>query len=128
MEEKEVLLSVRDLEISFGNKKESVEVVHAVSFDVLKGEVLGIVGESGSGKSVTSLGIMGLLPNHNTKITGSINFETTSLTSLDTKELQKIRGREISMIFQEPMTALNPSLKCGKQVSEILRHHLKLSS
>lgn len=122
------LLSVRDLSISFGKKKNWTEVVHSISFDVWEDEVVGIVGESGSGKSVTSLAIMGLLPKKNTNITGEIVFGSDDLLKLDSKKMRSLRGKDIAMIFQEPMSALNPSLKCGSQVSEILLQHSKLSS
>lgn len=123
----EPLLSVEELSVSFGNKENSIEVLHAISFDIFKNEILGIVGESGSGKSVTSLSIMGLLPKKQTTLSGNIFFEEKNLLKTDEKEFQKIRGSEIAMIFQEPMSALNPSLKCGFQVSEILRLHLKMN-
>lgn len=125
---KKDILGVTDLSIGFGKKKSVNEVVHAVSFNLTENEIVGIVGESGSGKSVTSLAIAGLLPNKNTHISGSIRFQGKELLDLSAQELRKIRGNEIAMIFQEPMSALNPSLKCGLQVAEILRHHLKLSA
>jgi peptide/nickel transport system ATP-binding protein len=122
------LLSVNEFSVSFGNKGNSIEVLHSISFDVLVNEILGIVGESGSGKSVTSLSIMGLLPKKQAKLSGEILFEDKNLLKSDEKEFRKIRGSEIAMIFQEPMSALNPSLKCGFQVSEILRLHLKMNA
>jgi peptide/nickel transport system ATP-binding protein len=121
------ILDVKDLKISFGKKKEFAEVIHSVSFTVSENEVLGIVGESGSGKSVTSLSVMGLLPKKSAEISGEIIFGDKDLLKLSSKELRKIRGKEIAMIFQEPMSALNPSLRCGYQVAEILQHHLGLS-
>lgn len=122
------LISVQDLVLSFGNKKKSIEVLHSISFDVFENEIVGIVGESGSGKSVTSLAIMGLLPKKQAALTGNILFEGKDLPKIDEKDFRKIRGSEIAMIFQEPMSALNPSLKCGFQVSEILRLHLKMNA
>jgi len=122
------LLSVQDLTISFGKKNKMTEVIHSISFEIQHNSIVGIVGESGSGKSVTSMAIMGLLPKKNTSITGSISFEDTQLLTEKNKVLRSIIGREIAMIFQEPMSALNPSLTCGFQVSEILRLHLKLSA
>lgn len=122
------ILSVQDLEVSFGNKKNSVEVLHKISFEVFENEIVGIVGESGSGKSVTSLSIMGLLPKKQANLSGSIRFEGKNLLTTSEREFQKIRGKEIAMIFQEPMSALNPSLKCGFQVSEILRLHLNMGA
>ncbi len=128
MMKKEPLLLIEKLSVSFGNKESSIEVVHSISFDVFENEILGIVGESGSGKSVTSLSIMGLLPKKQTHLSGNILFEEKNLLKTNEKEFRKIRGKEIAMIFQEPMSALNPSLKCGFQVSEILRLHLKMNA
>ena len=122
-----LILSVSELSISFGRKNEWEEVIHAISFNVNENEVLGIVGESGSGKSVTSMAMMGLLSSQNSKVSGQILFEGKNLVLEPNKALRKVRGKEIAMIFQEPMSALNPSLTCGFQVVEILQHHLKLS-
>ncbi len=122
------LLSLENLSVSFGNNENSIEVLHSISFDVFENEILGIVGESGSGKSVSSLSIMGLLPKKQTKLSGRILFEERNLLKIDEKEFRRIRGSEIAMIFQEPMSALNPSLKCGFQVSELLRLHLKMKA
>jgi peptide/nickel transport system ATP-binding protein len=123
------LLSIKNLEISF--KKEGVysAVIKNISYDLQKNEILGIVGESGSGKSVSSLAIMGLLPATISKISeGEIIFDTKNVGRLTEKGLQQLRGNEIAMIFQEPMSSLNPSLKCGFQVQEILLQHKDLSS
>jgi len=122
------LVSVSELSVAFGPKKKQTEVIHNISFSISENEIVGIVGESGSGKSVTSMAIMGLLPKKNTSVTGEIRFEGTNLLIESEKNLRKIRGNEIAMIFQEPMSALNPSLSCGFQVSEILLHHMGLSS
>jgi peptide/nickel transport system ATP-binding protein len=122
------LLQIQNLSLAFVNKNEENEVVKNVSFTLNKNEILGIVGESGSGKSVTTLAIMGLLPKKIAKIkSGEILFNGKSLLGLSEKEFQKFRGNEISMIFQEPMSALNPSMRCGMQVAEILMLHKKLS-
>jgi peptide/nickel transport system ATP-binding protein len=122
------LLTVKDLSISFYSEGKAIEIIHNIAFDLQPNEILGIVGESGSGKSVSSLAILGLLPKRISKITnGSILFEGKDLTRLETKAFQKIRGNDIAMIFQEPMSSLNPSMTCGKQVLEILRQHTKLS-
>lgn len=121
------LLEVSELSISFGIKKHLTEVIHHVSFTIHENEIVGIVGESGSGKSVTSLAIAGLLPKKLTTIGGSIQFQEKELLTLPSKSMRKIMGKEIAMIFQEPMSALNPSLRCGHQVSEILKHHLNYS-
>jgi len=122
------LLKIENLSISFGAKNESVEVVRSVSFTVVENEIVAVVGESGSGKSVTSLAVMGLLPKKNCQVLGEILFEGKNLLKLSNKELLTLRGNDISMIFQEPMSALNPSLSCGFQVAEILSIHTKLSS
>jgi len=122
------LLQIQSLSLAFVNENQENEVVKNVSFTLNKNEILGIVGESGSGKSVTTLAIMGLLPKKIAKIkSGEILFNGKSLLGLSEKEFQKFRGNKISMIFQEPMSALNPSMRCGVQVAEILMHHKKLS-
>ncbi|WP_109301885.1 ABC transporter ATP-binding protein [Aquimarina sp. AU474] len=123
-----ILLSVEDLCVSFFSEKTENQVLHDISFDIHKNEILGVVGESGSGKSVASLAIMGLLPHKISTITkGKIAFNGNTLLGLNEKEYQNIRGNEIAMIFQEPMSSLNPSMKCGKQVAEILFQHTTLS-
>lgn len=122
------LLKINNLSISFKSNEEDKTVVNSISYHLDKNEILGIVGESGSGKSVSTLAILGLLPNHISKITnGSILFDGVDLTQLNDKAFQNIRGNEISMIFQEPMSSLNPSMRCGKQVEEILLQHTTLS-
>ena len=122
----EPILKVQNLSISFGSGNEQNKVVNEVSFELNPQQILGIVGESGSGKSVTSLAILGLLPK-NATISGTILFNDTNLQNTSEKDFQKIRGNKISMIFQEPMSSLNPSLTCGYQVQEILLQHKKLS-
>src|SRR5690606_14098573 len=115
------LLSVEDLSISFFSDATEKEIIHNISYHLFKNEILGIVGESGSGKSVSTLAILGLLPKRISKITkGHILFEEKDLTQLASKHFQTIRGNQISMIFQEPMSSLNPSMTCGNQVQEIL--------
>ena len=122
------LLDVNNLSISFQSDGIDKEIIHHISYTLNKNEILGIVGESGSGKSVSTLAILGLLPKQISKITsGSILFNEKNLTKLNTKDFQNIRGSEISMIFQEPMSSLNPSMKCGQQVEEILLQHTNLS-
>lgn len=117
------ILEVKKLRISFNN----TTVLKDVSFEIKRGEVLGIVGESGSGKSISSLAIMGLLPS-SAKTEGNITYkEDDNSFNLLNSELQNYRGNKISMIFQEPMTSLNPSMKCGKQVLESINLHLKLN-
>jgi peptide/nickel transport system ATP-binding protein len=123
-----MLLEVKNLTISFQKEHEYKKVIRQLNFHLETDEILGIVGESGSGKSVSSLAILGLLPKRVAKIEeGEINFEDANIVHLSDKAFQKIRGAQISMIFQEPMTSLNPSLKCGFQVAEILKKHKKIS-
>ena len=122
------ILDVLGLNISFGENKKTTTVVHDVDFSFYENEILAIVGESGSGKSVTSKAIMGLLSDKNSHIKGHITFEQTSLLSISPKEFAGLRGNDIAMIFQEPMSALNPSLTCGFQVAEILLHHNKVAA
>lgn len=118
------ILQVHNLTTSFKTELGYVRAVNDVSFDVEKGEIVGLVGESGSGKSVTSFSIMRLLPRHNSRIDqGKILFGDTDLLSIPEKEMVKIRGREISMIFQEPMTSLNPVFTIGDQIGEVFRNH-----
>lgn len=122
------ILDVSGLNISFGKNKKTTTVVNSIDFSLYENEILAIVGESGSGKSVTSKAIMGLLSDKNTHIKGRIEFEQTSLLSISPKEFAGLRGNDIAMIFQEPMSALNPSLTCGFQVAEILLHHNKVAA
>lgn len=124
----ESLLAVNNLKVTFENNHEQTEVIHGVSFTVNKGETLGIVGESGSGKSVTAKAIMQLLPTHSARITdGSIQYEDKTISSYNEKEMEKIRGKEISMIFQDPMSSFNPTMKIGKQIDEMSIKHRGLS-
>ena len=126
---KKELLNVKDLSISFLSGNVKSEVIHQINFQLFENEILGIVGESGSGKSVSSLSIMGLLPKNVSEInSGTIAFLGKELLSLDPKELQSIRGKEIAMIFQEPMSSLNPSMRCGKQVMEMLKVHTNMTN
>lgn len=125
---KEIILSVKNLVTKFGQKEKQVTAVNDVSFDVEKGKVLGIVGESGCGKSVTSLSIMQLISFSGGTITdGKIIFDRKDLLTLQDKDMRKIRGNSIAMIFQEPMTALNPVFSIGYQMIEILQLHLGMS-
>lgn len=124
----EKILEVKDLNISFHTFAGEVQAIRGVSFDLYKGETLAIVGESGSGKSVTTKSIMRLLPEHNSEIKkGEILFGAKDLTKLKDKEMQKIRGHDISMIFQDPMTSLNPTMKIGNQIMEPLIKHQNMS-
>jgi peptide/nickel transport system ATP-binding protein len=123
MSRKEVL-QVRDLETTFFTYDGNIAAVDHVSFAIREGEILGIVGESGCGKSVTSLSIMGLVPNPPGKITnGEILLDGKDLTKLKEKEMREVRGQQVAMIFQEPMTSLNPLFKIGNQLAEAIRIH-----
>lgn len=125
----EYLLEVQDLKTYFKVKAGRVRAVDGVSFHVQSGERVGVVGESGCGKSVTALSIMRLLPKPAGELAGgSILFEGEDLLSLPESAMRKVRGGKIGMIFQDPMTCLNPTMTVGKQISESLRIHLKLSS
>ena len=122
------LLEVEDLRTHFGTRRGDVHAVDGVSFSVEKGKTLGIVGESGCGKSVTALSIMGLLPMPPAKrVGGTIRFDGRELSKLSEHELENVRGRQISMIFQDPMTSLNPTLTIGTQLTETMLRHLDLS-
>lgn len=122
----EALLSVRDLRTSFRTDQGALRAVDGVSFDVLRGETLGIVGESGCGKTVTALSILRLLPEPPATIEegSSVRFLGEELLSLQPEEMRALRGNEISMIFQEPMSSLNPVYTVGSQITEALRLHL----
>jgi oligopeptide/dipeptide ABC transporter ATP-binding protein len=121
------LLEVKDLKTHFFTREGVVRAVDGVSFAVEKGKTLGLVGESGCGKSVTALSIMGLLPQPPAKIVGgSVSFEGFDLAKLPDRSLEDIRGKEIAMIFQDPMTSLNPTLKIGTQITETMERHLGL--
>ena len=118
------ILEVRDLEVEFSVDDGKIKVLDGVSFQVAPGQTLGIVGESGCGKSVTSLAIMGLLPRpHGQVVAGSIRFQGEELLSLPPDQMYKVRGNRISMIFQEPMTALNPVQTVGTQLMEVFSLH-----
>ena len=124
MSQAETILEIKDLCVEFQTVEGTVHAVDHLNYTLHKGEKLGIVGESGSGKSVSSLGMMQLIPNPPGRITGGeILYHGKDLVKASEKEMQKIRGNEISMIFQEPMTSLNPIIKCGKQIAESLRLH-----
>src|SRR5918998_6549442 len=121
------LLEVRDLHTYFKTRAGEVRAVDGVSFNVEVGEMLGIVGESGCGKSVTVLSIMGLVQHPGRVVQGSAMFQGRDLTKLKGRELEDIRGRDIGMIFQDPMTSLNPTLTIGTQITEVLRRHLDMN-
>ena len=122
------ILEVNNLNISFHTFAGEVKAIRGANFHLNKGETLAIVGESGSGKSVTTKAIMRLLPESNSEIKdGEILFDGKDLTKLSDKQMQAIRGKEISMIFQDPMTSLNPTMTVGKQIMEPIIKHQKLS-
>ena len=121
------VLEVKDLEITFDTYAGKVKAIRGVSFDLKKGETLAIVGESGSGKSVTTRSIMRLLSQNANVENGEILFNGEDLIKKSEKEMQGIRGKEIAMIFQDPMPSLNPTMTIGKQISEPIRLHQKLS-
>ena len=124
MNQTETILEIKDLCVQFKTSEGTVQAVNHLNYNLHKGEKLGIVGESGSGKSVSSLGIMKLIPNPPGEITGGqILYRGRDLVQATEREIQKIRGNEISMIFQEPMTSLNPIIRCGKQIAESLQLH-----
>lgn len=121
------VLEVKDLVTTFRIGKKEYEVLRGVSFDIEENETLCMVGESGCGKSVTTLSIMDLLPNNGRVVSGSIKLNGQELTTLSPKERNALRGKQMGMIFQEPMTALNPLLTIGRQMTEGLRLHLGMS-
>ncbi len=121
------LLSVRDLKTSFFTHVGEVKAVRGISFDVNEGEVLGIVGESGSGKSVTSLSIMGLLQYPGRVVDGEILLNGEDILTYSKDQMRKVRGKEIAMIFQDPMTSLNPVYTIGNQVMEMILEHEKMT-
>ena len=121
------MLTIKNLSISFLQNKKFEAAVHDISFSLYQNEILGMVGESGSGKSITSLALLGLLPKGIAKVDGAIFYNEENINTYSEKAFQKIRGRKIAMIFQEPMSSLNPTLTCGYQVAEILQQHTQLS-
>jgi oligopeptide transport system ATP-binding protein len=122
------LLEVRDLKTHFFTREGVVRAVDGVSFTLEKGKTLGLVGESGCGKSVTALSIMGLIPRPPAKIVGGeVIFDGRELTTLSERQFEDVRGRQIAMIFQDPMTSLNPTIKIGTQITETIRRHTDAS-
>ena len=117
------MLDIRDLRLTFHDHGVDNEVLHGINLHMDAGERLGLVGESGSGKSVTALAVAGLLRRSSATLSGEILFEGRDLLKLPREEMRKIQGREIGMIFQEPMTSLNPLMKVGRQIEEVLRIH-----
>lgn len=122
------LLSVRNLTVKFRSEKDWKAVVHGIDFEVFRGKTLGIVGESGSGKSVSLLALMGLLDERNSKVSASAySFKELDLAGFSESDLHPLRGKRMAMIFQEPMSSLNPVQRCGRQVEEALRIHQRMS-
>ena len=121
------ILTIRDLKVAFQVKGKLAYALDGINIDIPKGKIVGIVGESGCGKSMTAMSIMGLIKNPGKIVGGSIDFCGTELTKLSVRDYAKIRGKDISMIFQEPMTSLNPVVKVGKQVMEAIILHEKIS-
>ncbi len=129
--EQDSLLTIKNLNIQFNSNQKSINVVNALNLHIKKGEIVGLIGESGSGKSITALSILQLLSKQ-TVVDGEIIYRTKkgeniNLLTLTQKQITKIRSKEISMIFQEPMTALNPIMKCGYQITEIIKLHYKIN-
>src|SRR5258708_35440529 len=123
----EPLLEVRNLKVSFRTEDGVVRAVDGVSFTVSEGETLGIVGESGSGKSVTMMSVMRLIIDPNATFDGHVIYKGRDLMTLDKAELRQVRGSEIAMIFQDPMTSLNPVYRVGWQIAEQIRAHERVS-
>ena len=118
------IISIKNLKISFTNELKEINAVNGISFDINKKEIVGVVGESGSGKSITALSILRLLNTKKSSISGSIKYQNKDIYSLSEKEMRALRGSEISMIFQDPMSSLNPTMRCIDQVLEVLKKNL----
>ncbi len=127
MSTREPLLSVEDLRVQFWTRRGTIHAVNGISFDIAPGETLGIVGESGCGKSVTSLALLGILSRAGKVVGGSAMFGGQDLLQLSDRKLRKIRGKEIAMIFQDPMSSLNPVLTIGRQIREALQTHFDMN-
>jgi peptide/nickel transport system ATP-binding protein len=121
------LLEIDDLRVSFDTDDGMVRAVRGVSLSLDRGEILALCGESGCGKSVTAMSVPRLLPPHSTRLEGSITLDGMELTALAESQLREIRGKDVSMVFQEPLTSLNPSFTVGRQIGEVLRRHENLS-
>jgi oligopeptide transport system ATP-binding protein len=122
------LLEVKDLSVQFQTRGGTVRAVDGVSFDIEAGERLGIVGESGCGKSVTALSLMRLLPVPPARLAGEVRFDGKPLFDLSQRAMREIRGNDIAMVYQDPMTSINPVLSVGRQISEVIEEHLGLDS
>jgi oligopeptide/dipeptide ABC transporter ATP-binding protein len=124
--ERHTLLEVEDLHVSFATSRGQLQAVQGVSFTLTQGQTLGVVGESGSGKTVLSRAVMGLLPRASTTQTGSVRYDTQEILNAPNDDLRELWSTHIAMVFQDPMTSLNPVQKIGRQIMEPLRIHLKL--
>lgn len=122
-----MLLDIKGLSVEFASMQGRVKALQNISFSLAKGEILGIVGESGSGKSVTALTILGLLEKNASITSGQILYKGRDVLAMHKKERQALRGKEIGMVFQEPMTALHPTMRIGNQLAEVISRHRKLS-
>jgi peptide/nickel transport system ATP-binding protein len=123
----EPVLSVRNLQVEFKTRRERLRAIDGISFDISKGEVLGVVGESGAGKSVTGSAVIGLIDPPGRIVGGEIRLSGLRIDNLPPEEVRKIRGKRIGMIFQDPLTSLNPLYRIGDQITETIRTHLSLS-
>ncbi len=121
------VLSVKDLKVHFNNASDERFAVNGISFDIFEGEIVGLVGESGSGKSVTAMSISGLLPKERAKIFGSITLDGKEIFNCSAKEMRSLQGDEVGVVFQEPMSAMDPLIKIGPQIEEPLRIHRKMT-
>jgi ABC-type dipeptide/oligopeptide/nickel transport system ATPase component len=117
------VIEVRDLRIEIALRHSTIHAVDGVSFDIEKGEKIGLVGESGCGKTTTGLGLLRLLPPGGRVVGGTVRLGGQELTGLRESELQRIRGRGVGVVFQDPMTSLNPTQRVGRQLAEVVRHH-----
>ncbi|GED51913.1 MULTISPECIES: ABC transporter ATP-binding protein [Brevibacillus] len=122
-----MLLTIKDLSVEFSSMQQTVKALNHVSFSIDQGEIVGIVGESGSGKSVTALTILGLLDNNATIKNGEILYKGRNVLQLHKKEQQSLRGKQIGMIFQEPMTALHPTMRIGDQLAKVIHRHREIA-
>ena len=125
---REKVLEVRDLNVTFHARGQEIRAVRGVNLDVYPGEILGIVGESGSGKSVTMKAVLGILPENAYVKAGSLKLRSTEMTSLSEEEYRRLRGKDMTMIFQDPMTALDPVMTVGKHMEEVLKRNLGLKN
>ena len=124
----EPILEVKDLRVEYTSGKDIVQAVNGISFTLAKGELLGLVGETGAGKTTTALSIMRLIPSPPGRIvSGEIIYKGENLMKKSERDMRKIRGHEISMIFQDPMTALNPMHTVGEQIAEVIKLHQNVS-